>query len=282
MSRRTFTKRDEIILYIVINLLIASILALVISKRSDAARNIILLIMFIPSITAIIFQKFDNISIKQFLIQSVKNTNLKSIIFAVIYPLLLILACAAISLATGLGTLNIDKMLNVNRLINFAANTVLTILPAIGEEYGWRGYLLPKLIKVQGKVKATISLIIVWVLYHIPVIYVIARMGVGNPEVSLLVQASSLFVLAFSFSYCYFISESIISVTIMHAFWNSINTWILGDIFSYKTAMIEGNIFFINGEGLIGLVFGVIPMIILIKKLNNHKTGLIKISTVSP
>jgi membrane protease YdiL (CAAX protease family) len=150
----------------------------------------------------------------------------------------------------------------------------------MGEEYGWRGYLLPRLIGIQGKVKATISLSIVWVLYHIPVIYIIARMGVGNPVISLLVQASSLFSLAFSFSYCYYISESIIAVTIMHAFWNSINTWILGDIFSYKTAMIEGNIFFINGEGFIGLVLGVIPMIIFIKKLTNGKAGSRK--TITP
>lgn len=267
MNGETFNKRNEIVLYIIINLLIALVLALVILKSSDAARNIILLIMFIPSITAIIFQKINRISIKQYLVQSVKGTNLKSIIFAIMYPLLFILACAAIALATGLGKPNIDKILSVNRFINFAVNSVLTILPAIGEEYGWRGYLLPKLIGIQGKVKATISLSIVWVLYHIPVIYIIARMGAGSPAISLLVQASSLFVLAFSFSYCYYISKSIISVIIMHAFWNSVNTWVLGDIFSYKTAMIEGNIFFINGEGLIGFVLGVIPMIIIIKKL---------------
>lgn len=273
MNKRTFNIRDEVLLYIVSNLLIVSILALLIIKRNDSVRNIILLIMFVPSITAIIFQKINNISIKQFLIQSIKDTNSKSIIFAVTYPLLFILASAAISLATGLGTLNSSKLLNLNRFINFAFNLVLTMLPAIGEEYGWRGYLLPRLIKIQGKVKATISLSIVWVLYHIPVICIIAWMGAGNPAISLLVQAFSLFVLAFSFSYCYYISNSIIAVTIMHAFWNSINTWILGDIFSYRTAMIEGNIFLINGEGLIGLVLGVIPMIIFIKKLNNAKQG---------
>lgn len=269
MNKRTFSRRDEISFYIVINLLIVLLLALLILKRNDSVRNILLLIMFLPSITAIIFQKFNNISIKQFLIQSIRHTNLKSIIFAVTYPLLFVLTGAVISLLTGLGTLNTGKMLNINRLLNFAVNAILTILPAIGEEYGWRGYLLPRLIKIQGKVKATISLSIVWVLYHIPVIYIIAKMGAANPAVSILVQAFSLFVLAFSFSYCYYISNSIIAVSIMHAFWNSVNTWILGDIFSYKTAMIEGNIFLINGEGLIGLVLGVIPMIFFIKKINN-------------
>jgi membrane protease YdiL (CAAX protease family) len=276
MSEKTINKKNDIILYIIINLLMSAILSLAISKKSDATRNIILLLMFIPSITAIIFQKIDHISIKQFFMQSVKVTSFKSVIFAIMYPLLFISTCAAVSLAIGSGRLNVDKMLNVNRFINFAINSVITILPAIGEEYGWRGFLLPKLIKIQGEVKAAISLSIVWVLYHIPVIYIIARIGTDNTTISLLVQASSLFVLAFSFSYCYYISKSVISLTIMHAFWNSVNTWILGDIFSYKTAMIEGNIFFINGEGLIGFVLGIIPMVIFIKKMYKDKTASIE------
>jgi uncharacterized protein len=39
-----------------------------------------------------------------------------------------------------------------------------------------------------------------------------------------------------------------------HSTWNTINVLILGDIYTNKSGLIAGNILFINGEGVLGLI----------------------------
>jgi membrane protease YdiL (CAAX protease family) len=59
----------------------------------------------------------------------------------------------------------------------FAATTVLIVaagcLEAIGEEFGWRGFLLPRLVR-YGRVRAGLAGGLLWAWWHIPLIYVAA------------------------------------------------------------------------------------------------------------
>jgi len=41
----------------------------------------------------------------------------------------------------------------------------------IGEEYGWRGYLLPRLIVLLGPLRASILIGIVWAIWHLPIFF---------------------------------------------------------------------------------------------------------------
>jgi membrane protease YdiL (CAAX protease family) len=45
---------------------------------------------------------------------------------------------------------------------------VVTLKVGIGEELGWRGWLLPKLMKDQKPIKATLLVFVVWAVWHIP------------------------------------------------------------------------------------------------------------------
>jgi uncharacterized protein len=72
---------------------------------------------------------------------------------------------------TGLG-----RFVPSNALI-FAFPTVLIVggalgLPlTIGEEYGWRGYLLPRLLPL-GEVAATLMVAVLWAVWHIPILLI--------------------------------------------------------------------------------------------------------------
>lgn len=44
---------------------------------------------------------------------------------------------------------------------------VVTLKVGIGEELGWRGWLLPKLIKDQKPIKATLLVFVVWAVWHL-------------------------------------------------------------------------------------------------------------------
>lgn len=46
--------------------------------------------------------------------------------------------------------------------------TIMMFFPAFGEEWGWRGYMMPKLIKLIGKPAAIIVGGILWGLWHFP------------------------------------------------------------------------------------------------------------------
>ena len=52
------------------------------------------------------------------------------------------------------------------------------IILALGEEFGWRGYLLPRLMPL-GEVRATLTLGSIWALWHLPVILAGVILG-GN------------------------------------------------------------------------------------------------------
>lgn len=148
------------------------------------------------------------------------------------------------------------------------------LFSALGEEYGWRGYLLSGLTKLYGKKKAVLLTGIVWSLYHIPVVYLLAKLtGLGNSLLVCAIQAAVVFASNFAFSFCYYLSESIIPVIFYHSIWNTFNTAILGDIYNGKQGIVNGNILIINGEGVLGLILAIIVIFYFWKKLDNSKTN---------
>lgn len=40
----------------------------------------------------------------------------------------------------------------------------------LGEEWGWRGYLLPKLTTLYGIVPSTMFVAVIWTMWHFPLI----------------------------------------------------------------------------------------------------------------
>lgn len=102
----------------------------------------------------------------------------------------------------------------------------------------------------------TVILGVVWALYHFPFVYLLAKTtGIGSPLLIATIQAIDVFFATFAFSYSYYISKgSLIPVMFFHSTWNTINVLILGDIYTNKSGLIAGNILFINGEGVLGLI----------------------------
>lgn len=56
---------------------------------------------------------------------------------------------------------------------------MLNALPCFGEEWGWRGYLLPKLLKSMGVMPTLLLSGIIWGLWHLPMIMLGHNYGTG-------------------------------------------------------------------------------------------------------
>ncbi len=66
----------------------------------------------------------------------------------------------------------------------FSVSFLITIIPAFSEEFGWRGYLLPRLLKKYPYRKALlVHGLITWI-WHLPVIFVMGFEAGENPWVS--------------------------------------------------------------------------------------------------
>lgn len=61
------------------------------------------------------------------------------------------------------------------------AFSVIIFFPAFGEEFGWRGYLMPKLIRLVGKPRAILAGGILWGLWHAPLTVSGHNFGVDYP-----------------------------------------------------------------------------------------------------
>lgn len=267
MINNNFVKKNPARVYIIAVLLITWIATSMLFIYPDIGKRDFALIMFIPAILAIIFNKVTN----EHSISLFKNTTLKSVLFAILYPIAFISVCSLIAKITGIGNINTSEKFTFTTIITIILTAVIGLFSAWGEEYGWRGYLLPKLTKEYGKTKATIIVGIVWGLYHIPAIFLLAKAtGIGNPLILCIIQAFAAFTYSFPSSYCYYFSRSLLPVLILHSVWNTVNPLILGDIYTNTAGLMKGNIIQINGEGILGCIVGTIMIFYFIKQFRKE------------
>ncbi|EJV84265.1 CPBP family intramembrane glutamic endopeptidase [Bacillus cereus] len=99
--------------------------------------------------------------------------------------------------------------------------SLLNLIPVLGEEMGWRGYMLTRLVDAEFSRPILISGLI-WATWHVPI--VIAGLYVEGPSVVLSVLGIYLCIVPFGYiiAYLRLITGSIWPSVIIHATWNAI------------------------------------------------------------
>ncbi len=94
----------------------------------------------------------------------------------------LVLAAVLVTLQTGAppspAALATGRLGTLHAVLDLVL--VGAVLQALGEEPGWRGYLLPKLLARLGRLPATLLLFPVWWLWHLP--FFLGRPEFGLPQ----------------------------------------------------------------------------------------------------
>jgi membrane protease YdiL (CAAX protease family) len=106
-------------------------------------------------------------------------------------------------------------------LVSFITSFAITLVPAFGEEFSWRGYLLPRLLERFTTRKALLVHGFVTWLWHVPFIVTMGFELEGAPAVAVpLVLAVSLVptvLHAVVFAYLWSISGSLLVATVYHS-----------------------------------------------------------------
>jgi len=246
--------------FIVIVLTLTWTLTLLIFSNPKTAQAFPL-IMFIPAIVGITINSIRYKSIKLVFSPITTRINIKSILFSLLYPVLFIGLVAILVSLTGIAKFNSDKL---SSLTSFPSIGVIIsgFLLIFGEEYGWRGFLLKELATAKGKIYSAIVVGIVWALWHGPAVYNLANQAnMENPLLIAIIQMGAVFVFSIPFAYSYFLTNNIFPPMLFHFVWNFYNPIVLGNIYRNQPGIIEGNMIYINGEGLAGIVLGLLFII---------------------
>lgn len=143
-------------------------------------------------------------------------------------------------------------------LVSILQGTLISFA-ALGEEGGWRGYMMPKLIRLMGTKKAVVAGGIIWGLWHAPLTCVGHNFGTdypGFPYLGILIMCINCTFLGIVLTYITVKSGSVWPAAIMHAV-NNANPGIL----AVFTDLEKANEIMINP--ILGYVLLDIPLLIL-------------------
>jgi len=125
------------------------------------------------------------------------------------------------SLPSGLSTYQLALITILSQtVLAFTLAIPLNMIFTFGEEFGWRGYLLPRLSPLGG-VQAAIITGIVWGLWHAPIIILNGYNYPGHPWLGVVMMVIFTVALSMIFAWLRFRSGSVWPSTLAHAAFNA-------------------------------------------------------------
>lgn len=180
--------------------------------------NITFLNIFAPTIIAILFTgiSLGRNGIYQLLIGQIfrKTAIFWLLISIILFPLISFLAISLYSYYVGY-----DFTLMAPQVF---PHFITIFVIAVGQEFGWRGYLLPKLMKRYNAIVSSLILGIIWGVWHLPGYSI----GVGVP-LSLSFWIYMIWIISASFlmTWVYNNTGSVLTSILLHASANAIFTY---------------------------------------------------------
>lgn len=173
--------------------------------------------------------------------------------------LLITVAATAIVWATPLASFVVPEGGMVDPLINFLFKVALfTLTFTLGEEIGWRGYLLPKLLSV-GRTRALVLVALVWAAWHLVLFLLTPFFSMGNVLIFVPLFVGTIVAASFFFGYLRIYTGSVWPATIAHSVHNA--AWDALLAFTATSSPLLVNLYLVGDNGiliLVGTVLGAI------------------------
>jgi len=173
--------------------------------------------------------------------------------------LLVTVAASVIVWATPLASFAVPEQGIGGRLIGFVIQVLLfTFTFVLGEEVGWRGYLLPKLLSL-GRRRALALSGVVWATWHMPLILLTPIFPVGNKLISLPLFYGTIVAASFFIGYLRIYTGSVWPASIAHSVHNA--AWGTLGAFTATSYPLIVNKYLVGDYGILIVVGGVITSI---------------------
>lgn len=134
---------------------------------------------------------------------------------------------------------------------------IISLPFGFGEEYGWRGYLLPRLLPL-GEIKASLILGVIWTFWHLPLL--IGGLNYPGQNLFLVLPVFTFFVilLTFPFTWLYVASGgSVLIAAVLHSTFN-----IYVDTFTEAKYLPNSNPLIVDGTGLVAALFLLVIVVV--------------------
>ena len=221
--------------------------------------------MYAPALAAVVMRLFIS---KEGLRRALGPLpNLRMALGAVLVPMALILILVGVVTATNIGEATPGKPWGTLLTILTLAGVPIGAALAFGEEFGWRGYLLPKLLPL-GEVKAAVIVGLIWGPWHLPVLIA----GLNYPGELIIAALAVFFLSAMLLSLLhtrFYVASgySLIAVSLLHG---SLNTF--SDRLTDQ-AHLSGNPLIVGGAGVIASALIAVGIFITYRVLARRKSS---------
>jgi uncharacterized protein len=246
---------------IALSLTISSIKEISDDKKIIYYNLFLFTVMFFPGISAFLVRKFINKeclknpmmnfgSLKPYLQASLFIPFLYIIIYAItglFYPPDFTLKTFMVQAGVKEIPFNPSLFILVFFIFTILVIPIINFIPAFGEEFGWRGYLFPKLLPL-GREKALIISGIIWGLWHLPFVLLIDYGSYPNKIAGCLIFTALITLLGIYIGALALNNKSTFLASYMHGVINAQDHGIWIIIYPDYNHLIGG------GEGLIGFI----------------------------
>jgi uncharacterized protein len=153
--------------------------------------------------------------------------------------------------------------------IDFAIEVVLATLTfSLGEELGWRGYLLPRLLSI-GLTRALVLVGLIWAAWHMPLIFLTPLYhSAGNKVIVLPLFVGTIVAASFFFGYLRVWTGSVWPASIGHSAHNA--AWNALGAFTVASNPVVVNEYLAGDNGILILVGTAAGAVWLGRKVSNH------------
>jgi membrane protease YdiL (CAAX protease family) len=178
------------------------------------------------------------------------------------------LVASAIVWATPLASLVMPEDGLGAPLLKFLTGVVLmTLTFSLGEELGWRGYLLPQLLSV-GRMRALVLIGLIWAAWHMPLIFLtpLYHSG-GNRLIVLPLFVGTLVAASFVFGYLRILSGSVWPASLGHSVHNV--AWSTLGALTATSSPVVVNEYLAGDNGILILVATAVVAVWLSRKVGS-------------
>jgi len=253
-TKLTYTSKATVFTVIVLLLAVAMAASIRLFSITSGSLSTALY-MVTPALTALIMMLVvtrDGFSKEGWKTLGLHRLGIKAWWIAIVAPALVGVVATAIVWATPLAAFVVPNDAGIQILNFFIQLVIITLTLSLGEELGWRGYLLPQLLSV-GRTRALVLVGLIWAAWHMPLIFLTPLYHAGgNRLIVLPLFVGTIVAGTFFFGYLRIWTGSVWPASIAHTAHNT--TWGTLGAFTLTANPVVVNEYLAGDNGLLILV----------------------------